>query len=77
MSRIVSEISPKEINELKDFGINLRILEKLDASQTRDLYVAVSAIWKVIKKAEEEDMEKWTALISIRTKIEQESGKMF
>ena len=77
MSRIVSEISPKEINELKDFGINLRILEKLDASQTRDLYVAVSAIWKVINKAEEEDMEKWTALISIRTKIEQESGKMF
>ena len=77
MSRIVSEISPKEINELKDFGINLRILEKLDASQSRDLYVAVSAIWKLIKKAEKDDMEKWTALISIRTKIEQESGKMF
>ena len=62
MSRIVSEISPIEINELKDFGINLRILEKLDASQTRDLYVAVSAIWKLIKKAEKDDMEKWTAL---------------
>ena len=57
MSRIVSEISQKEINELKDFGIDLRILEKLDASQTRDLYVTVSAIWKVIKKAEKEDME--------------------
>ena len=62
MSRIVSEISPKEINELKDFGINLRILEKLDASQSRDLYVAVSAIWKLIKKAEKDDMEKWTTL---------------
>ena len=66
MSRIVSEISQKEINELKDFGIDLRILEKLDASQTRDLYVTVSAIWKVIKKAEKEDMEKWKALLSIK-----------
>ena len=66
MSRIVSEISQKEINELKDFGIDLRILEKLDASQTRDLYVTVSAIWKVIKKAEKEDMAKWKALLSIK-----------
>ena len=66
MSRIVSEISQKEINELKDFGIDLRILEKLDASQTRDLYVTVAAIWKVIKKAEKEDMEKWKALLSIK-----------
>ena len=52
MSRIVSEISQNEIDELKAFGIDLRILEKLDASQTRDLYRTISYIWKVIKKSE-------------------------
>jgi hypothetical protein len=52
MSRIVSEISQNEINELKAFGIDLRILEKLDASQTRDLYRTISYIWAAIKKSE-------------------------
>ena len=77
MSRIVSNISQNHLNELKAFGIDLRVLEKLDADQTRDLYVTVSAIWKVIKKAEKEDMGEWKASMSIRSKIEQESGKMF
>ena len=55
MSRIVSNISQNHLNELKALGIDLRVLEKLDADQTRDLYMTVSAIWKVIKKAEKED----------------------
>jgi hypothetical protein len=52
MSRIVSALSQNEINELKAFGIDLRILDKLDASQTRDLYRTISRIWAAIKKAE-------------------------
>ena len=52
MSRIVSDISQNHLTELKSFGIDLRVLEKLDADQTRDLYMTISTIWAAIKKAE-------------------------
>jgi muramidase (phage lysozyme) len=49
---MVPVITQNEIKELKAFGIDIRILEKLDAGQTRDLYRTISNIWATIRKAE-------------------------